>query len=691
MAISHNYYFEVLIAPPVGGQELEPEALSYELTYHDPTFDNACFYVPVLPADAFIREVPYFNTFPTDGILHEDICRGGSFDVIIHLSYTVTPHRVIDPFTLPDPATFWKLTYDVPILVWNILPYSLTITPEVPIVFRNVWSSVEQSCGLILESFNSTHYDIFYRVANYFDSTYKIRVFSSITQFVPFTSPVSPSVIITPYELNLYTELSSHNAQNYTLFVESIINQNYGINSVILSSNQQPYELSLYTELSSYNIQDYVVFVESATIQNYGINALVLSSTEQLYNLSEAVASRIDQLYSVLSYTPVTASVMQVWTLVIENSVIPIVTEFAYITVDSKRIEVNDINIDLDEDSFAWSLSATIQDSSSFNKLPINKEFILTALGTDFIFIVDAREVTRGSLDNRIIEVLTLSALSPTVLLDFPRAEPYTRTWEVDASAKTIVTEILADNSFPKDLFWEIQDWSIPRNRVSITEGSPITLIQNIAEAAGAVATTNKNGDLVVKAKFPVCPVDWNSSTADHVLTDSENIFEFKEEFEVLKFYDSVRVRDIVPTYNDALEWEADEDPSGRVTSGYLYLYLSPPRDSVTLKTSSGASIGLPVEELKELEEDSEFLGKQSTLTKPIHSIETVVWYEHNLGSVLFEQYSTNLTSTNTELENSVARISYTAKVLKYRITYSKPIPSSETVPAQFYIEDSAL
>ena len=144
-----------------------------------------------------------------------------------------------------------------------------------------------------------------------------------------------------------------------------------------------------------------------------------------------------------------------------------------------------------------------------------------------------------------------------------------------------------------------------------------------------------------------------------------------------------------MPSYSDSLNWVPDEGTY--IRTGIMEVFLSPPRTSAVLITTSVAIIYAPTEEIVEEEEDVEFRNGEGSVSKPIYDIVKIVWYNENLGAISFDQYSTSLSTSLEDNENSVARVTYNIKVRKYQIKYPNPIPVGEDVPAQFLIEDSEL
>ena len=672
----------------------EPAEFKYTLTYHDLDVGSKCFYI--LHVDGVANEDlgndPYIHALPDIYQLNEDICRGSYFSLVDFTSWTIKLDRVIDPFTMPETPN-WEIFYTPTRLDYEFFPLDYTITPQIPIVFTDVREENIQDNRIRVDAEGvEFKYDIFYRITDGIETPYKIRLLGFIDQQLGFTVPIVPVTFVTGYDIELYSNVRNEISQSYKIAMVVAIEQQVGftipVGPVIFVTG---YDMQSYNYVRNEISQSYKISMLAIISQPYELNGIIGIGIETPYNLTQAVSIGIVQTYDLTLLNAVESTNLQVWTLMASSTGEVLASDAVYILVDGYKIPVNDVNLEFEEDAFAWSAQALIQDASSFSRLTINKEFVIEFLGESFTFVVDTREISRGSLDSSAIEVLSIVGMSPTIELDLPRAEPYTKSWITATSAKAIVEEVLADVEFRKSLIWEVQDWIIPGSRVSINEGAPISLIKALATAVGAFVSTNKDGDLVITPKFEHFPSEWGPTNKDHTLTDSEHIFQFKESYEAEKFYDSVRIRDVIPSYQDSIVWEADELGNGAVRTGTLTVYLSPFRSSAILKTTGGAILGEASISTEELTEDIEFKDGEGSVSKPIYTLDSVVWYEKDLGSLSFEQFSKTLLASSEIERYSVARITYTSKIKIYPVQYNKNIPIGELIPSQFILEDSSL
>lgn len=614
------------------------------------SYGSRCYYVYATDGVADFDDDPDAATFlrmPSDDVLREGFCRETEICVTGIMGYPFTIARVINPFQVAESATYTfspqlaQLPIEAPVV-------SYLFTPSVPIVHRWVGTHFEQPYGL----------------------------------------EVGVAGMVQPYAINF--PVPQHTVQLYGLEIAKTLEQDVGyLQPPITNISEQPYSLEEFSEVAASIGQPYALTVLNTISATYSLLEPISNILVCLYGDLVEVETSFIQSYDLLSMNSIGIGLEQPYTLA--GATIPdsIDSDTAYVTVDGGRVSAQSIQLDQPFGAFAWTVSFILEDLESYKLLPINKPFTLTVLGTVFDFIVDSRDLTRGELTNGSIETVSIAGISPTAVLQAPKASPYSKVWQTTATAKVIVEEVLADAGFMRTLHWNITDWSIPGNRVAVDKGDPISVIQKIAEASGAHAVTNNAGHLVIDYVFPVWPGKWDDTNAQLSLNEIENIFSVSESEEFLAWFNSVRVRDVKESLRDVLVWEADDTESGSVLSGNLLAYLAPYREGTFLTTTGGAVIGAKTTEFREYEEDVEIVQGVGGVQHPIHDILSIVWYEKSLAGLGFVQYSNTVTTDTTDpIAYSVARIKYRSKIDVYQATYSKSIPSDDTIPSQFLLQE---
>jgi hypothetical protein len=158
-----------------------------------------------------------------------------------------------------------------------------------------------------------------------------------------------------------------------------------------------------------------------------------------------------------------------------------------------------------------------------------------------------------------------------------------------------------------------------------------------------------------------------------------------------------IRILDSDAGYQDRLEYVpndlgANDDP----WNGILYAYLSPWRDGLRIVTTRGSKVqvGNQTESTKRIfngtttEDTAEVLtfeSGQSSTHYPIMTLDSLEWWDENLGGVTFVPYATTLEASaeGTYYGYSLAQIEYTSRRLQVPVRCT---PSDGTIEAQFLL-----
>jgi hypothetical protein len=157
-----------------------------------------------------------------------------------------------------------------------------------------------------------------------------------------------------------------------------------------------------------------------------------------------------------------------------------------------------------------------------------------------------------------------------------------------------------------------------------------------------------------------------------------------------------IRITDSNAGYQDRLEYEpnllyGEDDP----WSGMLYAYLSPWRDGLRIVTTRGSKIqiGNQTESTKQIKDQDDehaaeiltFEGGQSSTQYPIMTLDSLEWWDENLGGLTFTPYATTVeaSASGTYSGYSLARIEYTTRRLQVPVRCT---PSNEAIEAQFLL-----
>ncbi|MDB4312068.1 hypothetical protein N9937_01430 [bacterium] len=329
-------------------------------------------------------------------------------------------------------------------------------------------------------------------------------------------------------------------------------------------------------------------------------------------------------------------------------------------------IEVQSITLRHAEREYGWTGQLVLSDPAGYQNLSLEDELSIDLDGEVFSVIVDNKSLQRSGLAT---PTLTVSVISPTAALAFPRATPLEQTWDTATAAS-----VIADAVASEGIDWTLIDWEIQANRLAVYNASPMNVISTIATAAGGVAETQPDGSLSVRHLWPVAVPRWDLGVVDHVLTDAEHILGARESYRSQRRVNSVLVRGYVPSsVSGRLVMEIDSREgalSNRVPGGQqdVLTYRSPllPSPVSTLATAGGiARTGL---DNVTIVEDVAFLStNEASLGKPATAVTSVIWMGPSLGTVVLEADGSTLTTPSAG--TSIARVTYTASVESWRLS----------------------
>lgn len=232
-------------------------------------------------------------------------------------------------------------------------------------------------------------------------------------------------------------------------------------------------------------------------------------------------------------------------------------------------------NISTDADSWCWSLSATGPESLMDLLAPTAgapAQLRVTVDGIVWEFIAESLSRTREFGKARV----ALKGRSVTSALSDPYATPTTWTNTAESLAGQIATGVLADTGV--DLDWGVDDWLVPAGAWS-HQGTPISALSRIAEAAGAALSSPRAGSkLRVKPHYSLLPWEWNGAA---VAPDVQLPL-------AVVIRDGFERRDR-PAYNRAVVSGENQGVLGLITRGGTAGDLSAPMVTDALATAQNA------------------------------------------------------------------------------------------------------
>lgn len=339
---------------------------------------------------------------------------------------------------------------------------------------------------------------------------------------------------------------------------------------------------------------------------------------------------------------------------------VTILTGVCKITVGSTEIPIKSASISADESSMYWQAQIELTDSLYYSLLPINASFTLHLFNEDFALVVDSRSRSRSVDDEGHADITcTISALSPLCEHDAPRTENISVTFENPVLASSVVTQMIGS------VTWNLVDWMIPAYRLAVEDSSPLAVAQQVVEAAGGFIESQPDGSVVVRHKWPIAANFIPTTVADYTFGDAD-LFEITEDLGNNDLTDRVRICDAEASYQDQLEFIADEtDP----LKGVIRAYPSPWRTSLSLISSrTSPPLWLSADSIKteSITEQLEFSEGTANTTKPIMQLTSVDWQDSSLGSITYTPYTSELTAgMGTTYGYSLAQVTYSYKFME--------------------------
>jgi hypothetical protein len=181
-----------------------------------------------------------------------------------------------------------------------------------------------------------------------------------------------------------------------------------------------------------------------------------------------------------------------------------------------ERLPLKGITVSSDDDGFGWNLTASGPADPLLDMLsPVNggpKQVKVSIDGIDFVFAVEQPERSRRFLEHAV----QVRGSSVTALLGAPHVAESAWSTSVTMTAQQIILQALQFTGV--DLDWRIDDWLVPTAAWS-HRGTPLSVAQRVAEAAGAVLRSHRTlPTLQVAPRFPRVPWEWGAATPNVVM-----------------------------------------------------------------------------------------------------------------------------------------------------------------------------
>ena len=190
-------------------------------------------------------------------------------------------------------------------------------------------------------------------------------------------------------------------------------------------------------------------------------------------------------------------------------------------------IELPNIEISLDIDSFSWSLTGEVWGATSLAMIEPDqngpKQIEVDINGWKWVFIIE-----RYNTDRRFgTERYTVYGSSRTQLLAAPYAPLRNKSSNSSINAKQAITEELSGSSgetgftvnYPNLNDYETPDWIMPGGTFSYQNQTAMQVVARIAGTAGSVIIPSRDSDqLNIQPRYPSSPWSWDAATMDRII-----------------------------------------------------------------------------------------------------------------------------------------------------------------------------
>lgn len=186
---------------------------------------------------------------------------------------------------------------------------------------------------------------------------------------------------------------------------------------------------------------------------------------------------------------------------------------------DETPIDVADVSLNLDADSWAWQFSCKLLNPAQMslvtqtNDMPV--ELLVTINGFTWKVLCEKITHTKTFAKNEI----GLSGRSLSALLTQPYLQPRSAT-QSDLLTVQQLAELELPNGWTID--WQAATWNVPAGAFSYTAKTPMQVISEIAADIGAMVVPSRNSKtLKITPRYPVLPWQFDQAVPNLVIPDS--------------------------------------------------------------------------------------------------------------------------------------------------------------------------
>jgi len=572
-------------------------------------------------------------------------------------------HDVVYVLATHDKAkAFVDAPYNLKLAGYTDSPYNLVANVRVSDTVDGIYSLVQQ-----------------YRITSSVDATYGILKSISLIGFTDAPYDIQTNTRVSAYSDIQYGLLTTYRIEGYAVCPYDLIVQTrvtgyrdiaYSVigNIRVLASTDAVYSLRQTYRILAFIDTGYDLSTNTQVTSwidgAYALRSRVYSYVDALYIFANPVNAYVDASYSIKTTEDVRGFIASLYSLKGPNSYF--IVDRPYLSHKGVQIDLVDAEMSASEGNALWTGTFSIKSVADYSRIRQGDAVTFHFYSDTFDLIVNAKTVNRASsvsYDGKI------TAVSPSAVLANPIATQISYT-NTTATRISSIVSTLSNGTVE----WNAIDWLLPAYRFSVTLTDPMSAIDQLAKACGAIVVSNKDGTAQVRPLFPTSPKNNFGGVYDHTLEEFDDILSVDETYGAGVVYNAFKIYDQQATIADTLAWEPDTPAS---SSGYIVATLSPWRTNVTLLNDMviAPNVGRPevVIRTNEQEQITFFNGVGST-SQPVYDILNVEWITVAQSAITFDDNATNLTIDSNG--NGIANITYRSRVIRWRVVLANRLPS---------------
>ena len=256
----------------------------------------------------------------------------------------------------------------------------------------------------------------------------------------------------------------------------------------------------------------------------------------------------------------------------------------------------------------------------------------------------------------------TIRLASPSIKIEYPWAG------KVDGELTGLASEIAQTLAGEITVSWQTIDWYIMPGRWIAASEPPLSLLQKLASAVGAIILPMPDGSISVQPLYPVPVPEWAISKAEKAISTVLDVFSIETSGEHKDGLNSIQISDQEEAA-DTIRIEEDTDKKLSTTTQVL-VYQTPWTDDFSLThrgdDSTARIAPMGIEERTIIEEEILVQDGNGSAAYPVYAILAAKYNKLNLGTPTYSEDG----SVKPAIEgDSILLLSYKTRARRYSVS----------------------